>query len=42
MAQIMSNGPCWPHELMSDILQTLFHRLIVQPSMSSYILGHSF
>lgn len=39
LANILSQGNTWSREMLSDLLQTLFQRLVVEPDMAAYILG---
>lgn len=38
LTQILSSGDAWSQEMLSELLQTLFQRLVVEPEMATYIL----
>lgn len=39
LSSILSQGEAWSQDLLSELLQTLFQRLVVEPEMATYILG---
>lgn len=39
LTSILSQSEAWTQELLSELLQTLFQRLVVEPEMAIYVLG---